>query len=296
MSTFALITAAHNESTVIERTIRSVLLQTLRPIKWIIVCDRCTDDTETVARSLASSVSWISILPLSGCDAKGYQNKVNAIRAGLELIKPLDWHYLGVLDADIELPQQYYSVILARMFDDEKIGIAGGVVLDPGVRQELVHRTSEVPGAVQVYRRSCLEAIGGLIGIPEGGEDAVACAMARQAGYKTILFTDLITTHLKPRSARAGGNLARAWHNGRRDAAIEYYMPYVVAKCTFRALREKRYVYYAAWVFGYLIYKVSGQRKRIPYDVATFIRKEQKELLRRSIQSFGFRRKVFKSV
>ena len=287
MSSFVLITAAHNESTVIQRTIQSVLVQTVRPSKWIIVCDRCTDNTETVARSLASSVSWVTILPLAASDAKGYQNKVNAIHAGLKLVASIDWHFLGVLDADIELPQQYYEKILAQMQDDERIGIAGSVVLDPGVRRKPVLRTSEVPGAVQVFRRSCLEAIGGLVSIPEGGEDAVACAMARRAGYKTILFTNLIATHLKLRCARAGDSLFRAWHCGRRDSAIGYYMPYVIAKCFFRALQEKQYVYYGTWLCGYFMYKLSGQRIRIPCDVATFIRMEQKELLWKNVHTFG---------
>ena len=43
--TYALITPAHNEEAFIEKTIESVVRQTVLPIKWVVVDDGSTDKT-----------------------------------------------------------------------------------------------------------------------------------------------------------------------------------------------------------------------------------------------------------
>jgi len=49
--TYALITPAHNEEAFIEKTIESVLSQTVLPIKWVVVDDGSTDGTVQIAKS-----------------------------------------------------------------------------------------------------------------------------------------------------------------------------------------------------------------------------------------------------
>ena len=46
LPTYVLITPARNEAQYIELTINSVVSQTLRPIKWVIVNDGSTDNTD----------------------------------------------------------------------------------------------------------------------------------------------------------------------------------------------------------------------------------------------------------
>src|SRR2546426_1031255 len=45
---YVLITPARNEEAHIERTIKSVVSQTLRPLKWVIVSDGSTDRTDEI--------------------------------------------------------------------------------------------------------------------------------------------------------------------------------------------------------------------------------------------------------
>ena len=45
---YVLITPAHNEEAYIEKTLISMLNQTLLPLKWVIVSDGSTDQTDDI--------------------------------------------------------------------------------------------------------------------------------------------------------------------------------------------------------------------------------------------------------
>ena len=47
---YVLITPAHNEATFIEKTLQSVVAQTILPKRWIIVSDGSTDATDELVR------------------------------------------------------------------------------------------------------------------------------------------------------------------------------------------------------------------------------------------------------
>jgi len=49
---YVLITAARNEEAYIEKTIKSVISQTILPKKWVIVSDGSTDRTDEIVRKL----------------------------------------------------------------------------------------------------------------------------------------------------------------------------------------------------------------------------------------------------
>src|SRR5438067_9955097 len=56
--TYVLITPARNEAQFIEQTIQSVVAQTVRPMKWVIVSDGSTDETDDIVKHYASRHDW----------------------------------------------------------------------------------------------------------------------------------------------------------------------------------------------------------------------------------------------
>ena len=48
--TYVLITPARNEAAFIEGTIKSVVAQTILPVKWVIVSDGSTDGTDEIVK------------------------------------------------------------------------------------------------------------------------------------------------------------------------------------------------------------------------------------------------------
>src|SRR3954468_22237938 len=71
---FSIVIAAHNESEVIESTLRSVLANRLdRPVQVIVVANGCSDDTAERARAFGGPVEVIET-PVG--------NKINALNLG----------------------------------------------------------------------------------------------------------------------------------------------------------------------------------------------------------------------
>ena len=59
MPAYVLITPARNEAQFIELTLKSVVAQTVRPKKWVIVSDGSTDGTDNIVSSYAAQRGWI---------------------------------------------------------------------------------------------------------------------------------------------------------------------------------------------------------------------------------------------
>ena len=134
-----------------------------------------------------------------------------------------------------------------------------------------------------MFRRSCFEAIGGLLPLPEGGWDVLACAVARMHGFETRLVTTLVVDHLKPRNVSQGAPLRRLWQLGVRDYAVGYHPVFELVKCATR-LKERPigFASCARWL-GFCAAQLSRRPRITPSEIVRFIRREQAARLRRAV-------------
>ena len=58
-SEYVLVTAARNEVDYIEKTLKSVISQSILPLIWIIISDGSTDGTDLIVRQYASEFNFI---------------------------------------------------------------------------------------------------------------------------------------------------------------------------------------------------------------------------------------------
>lgn len=58
----ALITPARNEAQFVELTIQSVIAQSVRPVRWVIVSDGSTDGTDEIVTKYAAENLWIELV------------------------------------------------------------------------------------------------------------------------------------------------------------------------------------------------------------------------------------------
>ena len=72
MNKYILITPAKNEQAYIEKTIRSVLSQTILPQQWIMVNDGSKDNTEQLVIKYAKRYSFISLLNLRNKESRDF--------------------------------------------------------------------------------------------------------------------------------------------------------------------------------------------------------------------------------
>lgn len=278
---YVLVTPARDEAATIPRTIESVIRQTIRPAEWVIVDDGSTDGTTTKIRDAASQHPWIRPLILPRRDDRSFAAVVGNTLAGIAHLRSTDHGWIGLLDADVRFEATYFEHLIDCFADDPDLGLAGGVVIDPGMpRDRFPRNRRDVPGAVQFFRRACFERIGGLKAIPEGGWDGVTCAMARLHGFNTRLVTRLVVEHLKPRNVSQGGSIRRKWQMGVRDHALGYHPLFEALKCAGRLTDPPCIAGAAAWWAGYCSATLTGRPRVLEQDLVRHIRAEQITRLR----------------
>ncbi|MGA8237999.1 MAG: glycosyltransferase [Candidatus Sulfotelmatobacter sp.] len=278
---YVLITAAHNEEAYIEATIRSVLCQSVRPLRWVIVSDASTDRTDEVVRKYASENVFIKLVRLDGSHHSNFAAKVHAIKAGYDSLKDLQYGFVGILDADISLESLYYSELLNKFREDPKLGLTGGFIYEArggmftGRRS---NRTRSVAGALQLFRRECYEAIGGILPLRYGGEDWCAEVSARMKGWTVRASRELKALH--HRATGTTDSLLRYWfQQGRMDFSLGCLPMFELVKCAIR-LREKPVVLGGLARLGGFAWSYCVKTERpVSEEFVRFLRREQKQRL-----------------
>src|SRR5258708_11309070 len=116
LPSFVLVTPARNEAQFIELTLKSVVAQTVRPAKWIIVSDGSTDGTDDIVNKYAAEHPWIELVRMPERRARHFAGKVQAFNAGYARVRDLQCAIVGRLVSDISFDADYLSLLL-QMFD-----------------------------------------------------------------------------------------------------------------------------------------------------------------------------------
>src|SRR5271170_5401549 len=160
---YVLVTPARNEAEHIELTIRSVMMQTVRPIKWVIVSDGSTDETDNIVSKYAVENPWIELVRMPERRERNFAGKVHAFNAGYAKVKHLEYDVIGSLDADISFDEDYFSFLLRKLAEDSSLGLVGTPFKDgpSPIYDYRFTNIEHVSGACQLFRRECFEDVGG---------------------------------------------------------------------------------------------------------------------------------------
>jgi biofilm PGA synthesis N-glycosyltransferase PgaC len=280
MICYVIVTPAYNEEACIEKTIESVLVQPIRPLLWVIVDDGSTDKTPDIINNYVAEHSWIRyVRRVKDPSQSYYSSNVYAIYEGIKHVRDLKNDFLAILDADISLPSGYYQQILSRMQADEKLGIASGVYQDNvnGTMRKMLNDRRSTPKAIMVFRKTCFEEIGGFIPMKHGGEDTVACFMARMNGWKSWSFPDIVATHNKPVGT---GHAKKLYQIRFRQGIGEYYLGthwfFMLVKSVRRCFIDIPFMLGGlARLTGYIYAYFMNEKRQLSDELIQFIRKEQ---------------------
>ena len=277
---YVLITPARNEEAHIEETIRSVIEQTLLPLEWVIVSDGSTDRTDEIVDSYASKIDFIKFVKASNEQKRNFGSKVNAFRAGYGKLETQDYTYIGNLDADITFGKNYFESLLKRFEENQKLGLGGGIIcelVDGEFKKQRIS-TNSVAGAVQLFRRTCYEDIGGYIPLKFGGIDAAAEIMARMKGWQVRTFPEYeIQHHRNVGTANVSKFKSLAFRRGITNYVLGYH-PLFQLLISIRNITVKPYILYGILSLTGYFWAFYKKYKR-PYsdEIIKFLRTEQLE-------------------
>jgi len=281
-----IISPVRNEARHIERVVRAVAAQELKPARWIIVDDHSDDDTFAILRQLESDIDWLTVMqtpiaePTSVRDRLARAAAPRAFNVGLKAVDPAAYTHIMKLDGDIELDPGYLRRLMERFDADPTLGIAAGVLVEPqkdGSLRPLRIARNHVHGALKCYTQACFQRIGGVQ--ERLGWDTVDETYARMHGFTTYSFTDLVSVHHRPAGSADGALRGHARHG--ECAYIAHQTPsWVALRAVKISTRAPRGISGAAFFYGFV--RAAARRvERIP-DPA-YRRFTHRELRRRMV-------------
>lgn len=281
---YVLITAVRNEEAYIEATIKSVLAQTRLPKKWVIVSDGSSDRTDDIIKQHIQHSKHIELIRRDPGNNQGanFASKVFAINVGYERIKNDSFAYIGHLDADITLENDYYENMIKIFGQNPLLGIAGGFIYEPdhGKFESRRYNTARsVAGGIQFFRRECYEAVNGFIPLKRGGEDSYAEVIARMKGWKVESFPNLHVFHHKV-GLFVRGAMRESLRQGLVDYSLGSHPLFEFFKCI-RRIGEKPYLIGAfIRMCGFVWPNLIQQPRLVSSEFIGYLRKEQLTLLK----------------
>jgi poly-beta-1,6-N-acetyl-D-glucosamine synthase len=272
---YTVITPVRDEEKYIERTLETVIHQTLRPAEWMIVDDGSSDRTGEILDQYAARYPWIRVVHRAN---RGFRKAgggvMEAFYDGYNALKNKDWEFIVKLDGDLSFAPEYFEKCFEYFGRDPRLGIGGGEIHHEvaGQLKLEVNPRFHVRGATKIYRRACWEAIGGLW--PAPGWDTIDEVKANMLGWKTYAFADLPLFHHRFTGSEEGLLRDRVKH-GVACYISGYHPLYVVASCLSR-LTQKPYVTGSLGImYGFLKAHVTRPARLEDRSYIAYIRGQQ---------------------
>jgi len=280
--TYVLITPARNEKDFIELTIKSVIEQTIRPVRWMIISDGSTDGTDEVIKGYTGHHAWIELVRMPERKERDFGGKVACFNAGYTKVKTLPWDIIGSLDADISFDRDYFAFLIERFSANPRLGVGGTPFREGSSTYDYRFSSIEhVSGACQLFRRACFEAVGGYTPIKGGGIDVVAVLSARMRGWETRTFPEKVCVHHRPMGSANHNPLATNLRLGEKDYALGRHPIWQIARSFYQMTRRPFLVGGSALIIGYFRAMLKRTKRPVSRDLIAFQRREQMRRLRR---------------
>jgi glycosyltransferase involved in cell wall biosynthesis len=273
---YVLITPARNEAQFIERTIQCMIVQTLPPIKWVIVSDGSTDGTDEIVAKYLPAHPWIELLRMPERSERHFAGKVKAFDAGRARVAGFSYDIIGNLDADVSFEQDYFEFLMSKFALDSELGVAGTAFSEGSLRYDYRFTNIEhVSGQIQLFRVPCFEDIGGYQPRRLGGIDWVAVTTARMRGWRTRTFPEKIFVHHRQMSSAMYNGLAMPFRGGRKDYILGNHPVWQLFRCMYQAARPPILLGGGLRFAGFVWAMLCRTDRQMPLELIRFARQEQ---------------------
>lgn len=268
------VSPVRDEAAYLQRTIDSMINQSVRPALWIIVDDGSRDDTVAIAQSAAAAHDWIRVHRRADRgERKVGGGVVEAFNEGLSLVNLDDYEYVCKLDGDLEFGPRYFERLFEYFAADPRLGTASGKSWIRVGNRLVPERTGDEfsQGQTKLYRTACFRAIGGFVN--EVMWDGIDCHRCRMKGWKAVSFRDeeLRFIHLRP----MGSSFRNIFHGRLRWGRGQYFMGthplYALAIAAYRMFERPWIIgglcillgYFSAWLKGLRRYEDPEFRRHL---------------------------------
>jgi len=284
---YVLVTAAYNEERYVEALIKSIISQTVRPLRWVIVSDGSTDRTDEIVRKYAAQVDFIELLRINDDHPRNFAAQVLAINAGLDRVNGLDYDFIGNVDADVSFDPTYFANLLNVFKDDSRLGLAGGSIFEKKNGEFMarpLNTQSSVAHAAQIFRRECFDALGrNYIALPYGGADWYAVVRSRMNGWRVRSIPELQVFHYRPTNGGSGW-MRTSFRQGRMDYSLGTHPLFEIPRLI-RRVGCRPFVWCAGTrLAGFLYSYFKAEKRTVTREFVEYLRREEVERICRLIR------------
>ena len=282
---YALITPARNEAEFLERTIQSVVAQTVRPVKWIIVSDGSTDGTDEIVRKYVAMHPWIELVQMPERQERHFAGKAFAVNTGYQKLAGTACEVIGNLDADVSFEPDYFTFLMERFAENPKLGVAGTAFHEGNLsyNYEFVG-VEHVSGMCQMFRRECFDSIGGYPAIKSGGIDLIAVLSARAKGWETRTFVEKKFVHHRIQSGALHTGLRERLYMGCKDYLLGNHPLWEIFRSVYQMTHKPYFIGGFLVLWAYFWNALQGVEKTIPAELMALRRKDQMKRLKSVMQ------------
>ena len=282
LPTYVLITPARNEAQFIELTLKSVTTQTVPPSKWVIVSDGSTDSTDEIVKKYTAQYPWIELIRMPERSERHFAGKVLAFNEGWKRVKNLPYEIIGSLDGDISFGSDYFEFLLTKFAENPNLGVAGTPFTEGrGTYDYRFSSIEHVSGACQLFRRNCLDEIGGYTPIKGGGIDLVAVVTSRMKGWQTRSFTDRVCLHHRAMGSARNTGLKLPFRWGQSDYRLGGHPVWQTFRCVYQMSRRPYIVGGLVCLAGYYFSLLTRRPRAVSPEFVAFRGDEQLRRLKK---------------
>jgi poly-beta-1,6-N-acetyl-D-glucosamine synthase len=285
-SSYVIITPARNEAQFIELTLKSVIAQTLLPLRWVIVSDGSTDGTDNIVRSYTADNPWIVLVRMPERVERHFAGKVYAFNAGYDRVKDLGFDIVGNLDADVSFGSDHFEFLMNKFADNPNLGVASTAFHEGGAsyNYEFVG-VEHVSGMCQMFRRKCFEAIQGYSALKSGGIDLIAVLSARAKGWETRTFVEKRFVHHRIQGGALHKGLRERIYTGRKDYLLGNHPVWEMFRSLYQMTHKPYFIGGLMVLLSYLWNSLRGVKRTIPEELMAIRRNDQMKRLKLAIRA-----------
>jgi glycosyl transferase family 2 len=284
---YVLITPARNEEAFLERTIESMIAQTVLPAKWVIVDDGSTDKTAEIVSRYLPHHPWIEMVQMPQRRDRSFAGKVQAFNAGFEKVKDIRYDIVGNLDGDISFEKDHFAFLLRKFSENPRLGVAGTVFREEGYDSEKdsFEGHKHVSGQCQLFRRQCWEEIGGYIPHRAGGIDWMAVTTARMMGWTTESFRERSFLHYRHLGTAERSIVSSLFSYGEKDYYLGGHPIWEMFRVAYRTTKQPYMIGGLALGCGYCWAFLRRTPRPVSNELMAFHRQEQMAKLKSVLKS-----------
>ncbi|MEM7031755.1 MAG: glycosyltransferase family A protein, partial [Chloroflexota bacterium] len=277
----------YNTANYLPYAIDSVLNQDYQDYELVICDDASTDNTAEIVARYQETTPWITLINKEKRENKGDRQRgkgvVDTFYFGRDRLSHTDYDFIIKLDGDVSFKPTYFETMLKKFADNPKLGITGGGLYERtnGENWSLISAPDHVGGPNKMYRRTCFDAIGGIVSAL--GWDGLDEWQALAQSWEVESFEEEPIYHYRIMGNATGLMKARV-EQGYGAHYMGYHPLYTLFRSAKHFLIRPYVIGGIAMAYGYF-QAISQNREQLPDpDLKQFIQKTQWDQLKGALR------------